>query len=56
MQLHDFINALPKAGLHLHPEGALAAPMVIHLARRHQIAIPDVAEGDLNRLHNAVRR
>jgi adenosine deaminase len=45
MLTEDFIHALPKAELHLHLEGAVAAPTVINLARRHEIAIPDFGEG-----------
>lgn len=41
MQLDEFIHALPKTELHLHLEGAVAAPTVIELARSHGIAIPN---------------
>ena len=41
MQLDEFIHALPKTELHLHLEGAVAAPTVIELARSHGIVIPD---------------
>ena len=41
MNLNEFIHALPKAELHLHLEGAVAAPTVIELAMRHGIDIPD---------------
>jgi adenosine deaminase len=41
MQIDEFIHALPKSELHLHLEGAVAAPTVIALARSHDIAIPD---------------
>jgi adenosine deaminase len=45
MNLTEFIHALPKAELHLHLEGAVAAPTVIELARRHGIDIPDFGGG-----------
>jgi adenosine deaminase len=45
MDLHDFIHRLPKAELHLHLEGAVAAPTVIDLARRHGVALPDLGDG-----------
>jgi adenosine deaminase len=45
MDLKSFIHALPKAELHLHLEGAVAAPTVIDLANKHGIALPDFSDG-----------
>ena len=44
MDLKSFIHALPKAELHLHLEGAVAAPTVIDLANRHGVALPDFSD------------
>jgi adenosine deaminase len=44
MDLKSFIHALPKAELHLHLEGAVAAPTVIDLANKHGIALPDFSD------------
>jgi adenosine deaminase len=41
MDLKSFVHALPKTELHLHLEGAVAAPTVIDLANAHGIALPD---------------
>jgi adenosine deaminase len=45
LQSDEFIHALPKTELHLHLEGAVAAPIVIDLARKHGIAVPDFDSG-----------
>jgi adenosine deaminase len=45
MDLKSFVHALPKAELHLHLEGAVAAPTVIDLAHKHGIALPDFSDG-----------
>jgi adenosine deaminase len=48
MDIESFIHALPKAELHLHLEGAVAAPTVIDLAGKHGIPLPDFgAESDI---------
>jgi adenosine deaminase len=44
MDLQNFIHRLPKAELHLHLEGAVAAPTVVELAGRHGIALPDFGD------------
>ena len=44
MDLKSFIHALPKAELHLHLEGAVAAPTVVDLAKKHGIALPDFSD------------
>jgi adenosine deaminase len=38
--MHDFIDALPKAELHLHIEGTLEPELMFELARRNAIALP----------------
>lgn len=38
--MRSFINALPKAELHLHLEGSLEPEMLMKLARKNHIAIP----------------
>ncbi|MFC4062016.1 adenosine deaminase [Planomonospora corallina] len=35
MKIHDFIDALPKAELHVHLIGSASVPTVLELARRH---------------------
>jgi adenosine deaminase len=44
MDLKSFIHALPKAELHLHLEGAVAAPTVVDLASKHGIELPDFSD------------
>jgi adenosine deaminase len=44
MDLETFIHRLPKAELHLHLEGAVAAPTVIDLANKHGIPLPDLGD------------
>jgi adenosine deaminase len=44
MDLKTFIHALPKAELHLHLEGAVAAGTVIDLANKHGIPLPDFSD------------
>ena len=39
--IEQFVQALPKAELHLHLEGAVAAPTVIDLAKKHGIPLPE---------------
>jgi adenosine deaminase len=41
MNLEQFVKALPKAELHLHLEGAVAAPTAIELAKKHGLALGD---------------
>ena len=38
MDIEAFVKALPKAELHLHLEGAVAATTAIELARKHGLA------------------
>ena len=42
--LKSFIHSLPKAELHLHLEGAVAAPTVIDLAHKHGVTLPDFSD------------
>ena len=44
MDLKSFIHSLPKAELHLHLEGAVAADTVIDLAKKHGIPLPDFSD------------
>ncbi len=44
MDLKTFIHRLPKVELHLHLEGAVAAPTVVDLATRHGVALPDLGD------------
>jgi adenosine deaminase len=41
MDIEQFVQFLPKAELHLHLEGAVAAPTAIELARKHGLALGD---------------
>ena len=41
MNTEQFVKALPKAELHLHLEGAVAAPTAIELAKKHGLALGD---------------
>lgn len=39
MEIEQFVKALPKAELHLHLEGAVAAPTALELAKKHGLAL-----------------
>ena len=41
MEIEQFVKSLPKAELHLHLEGAVAAPTAIELAKKHGLALGD---------------
>jgi adenosine deaminase len=43
-EIESFVRAIPKTELHLHLEGAIAAPTVVDLARKHGVALPIVRE------------
>ncbi len=46
MSIHTFIQAMPKAELHVHLEGAIAPATLLTLAERHGRALPaDTVEG-----------
>ncbi|WP_144956743.1 adenosine deaminase [Pseudomonas oryzihabitans] len=38
--MYDWLNALPKAELHLHLEGTLEPELLFKLAERHRVALP----------------
>jgi adenosine deaminase len=42
--VESFVRAIPKSELHLHLEGAIAAPTVVDLARKHGVTLPIVRE------------
>lgn len=46
-ELHDFIEGLPKAELHLHIEGTLEPEMMFGLAERNGIALPYASVDEL---------
>lgn len=50
--LRNFINALPKAELHLHLEGSLEPEMMMHLATRNNIELPYQSVDEIKDAYN----
>lgn len=50
--LHDFINGLPKAELHLHLEGSLEPEQMFELAARNSVALPYASVEEIRAAYN----
>ena len=48
----EFVQALPKAELHIHIEGSLEPEMVFALADRNGVSLPDASVADLRRRYS----
>ncbi len=53
--LAQFVQALPKAELHLHIEGSFEPELMFEIAKRNNISIPFNSEEDFNRIKNLLK-
>lgn len=50
--LHEFINGIPKAELHLHIEGSFEPELMFRIAQRNKIAIPFNSVEEVKQAYN----